>query len=199
MLRVLTVALAFLVVGTAEAGQAEGKAVNPDWVVPERIPEKYWDYMWGYRYKYSESCTVGWHPRTATFMGGPECSHLSNERLMEDAIKSIQYAQARSKAENFFDYYSELEGGSAPEYSLEQAKSDARALWVRTCIDAKAFKPSTFSDISQSFPGIAVLHAARLFKNARDTVSVMGGMVNCYEQARHAVDVYVSDVDIRHR
>ncbi|MFV9474673.1 hypothetical protein ACM5Q9_09665 [Advenella sp. RU8] len=164
-----------------------------------RLPEKYWSYMEGYLYKYSKDCTVRWAKRASAFITFGDCQNIGNEKLKADAIKSIEYAQARSKAKNFDEYYREIESKpkTIKHYSQEQAKSDAKELWRRTCIDAKSLRPTPFNEMAEQYPGIDRMHAARLFSNARMTVQGLGGMVNCAEQSYYVVEMYASDIDIR--
>lgn len=92
------------------------------------LPREHWEYMSGYQYEYADGCTVRWHDRSATFDVPTKCPPLSTERLNSDAIKSIEFAQARSKAKSFFEYYEEI-NPTKKQYTIEQAKADAKNLW----------------------------------------------------------------------
>lgn len=164
-----------------------------------RLPIRYWEYMDGYKYQYAEDCTVAWHVRTSSFLipTGGRCPELSDEKLKADAIKSIEYAQAKSSAKNFYEYYEEIEPTRTP-YTIDQSRADARALWSQSCLDAKTLRGVTpFNELSARYPGIDTIHAARLFSSARDLVKGLGGVLNCEEYAQYAVEMYASDIDIR--
>src|SRR5690606_27892103 len=164
-----------------------------------RLPQKYWDYMDGYRYKYTETCNVGWHERSASFLVSASCPELSNEKLNRDAIKSIEYARSKSNAKNFSEYYREIEVENRPResYSEAQARFDAIELWRQTCVNSKSMNFVSANEMAERFPCIDKVHAAKLFANATTTVKAMGGMVNCAEQARYSAEIYASDIDIR--
>ncbi len=161
-----------------------------------RLPREHWEYMDGYRYEYSDTCTVRWSVRSASFVVPDTCPALSADRLNEDAIKSIQYARARSDARNFNEYYESANLAKQP-YTIERAKADAKDLWEQTCIEAKSFKSTPFDEVSKRYPGIDPAHAGRLFSSAHKVVKGLGGVVNCAEQAHYAVETYASDIDIR--
>lgn len=166
----------------------------------DRLPQKYWEFMDGYKYQYAPDCTVVWSIRTASFLVPTTCPELSNETLKADAIKSIKYVQARSGAKSFHEYYeaNSVKGhpASAP-YSIDQSRADAIDLWRRACLNAKSLNFVPFVDMAKQYPGLDLIHAGHLFYNANQTVKGLGGMVNCAEQAGYAVSVYTSDIDIR--
>lgn len=179
----------------APAGRAQVAGEDPY----DSLPRQYWDYMEGYRYQYTDSCTVGWHVRSATFTVPESCPELSMDKLRSDALKSIEYARSKSTADNFLQYYERLEGRAKPRahYGRENAKADAKEIWRRACLDAKELKPANPNHLIDSYPGVDRMHALRLLQNARQTVTGLGGMVNCAEQAHYAVEMYASDIDIR--
>lgn len=193
MLR-LWIAAAAMVTFIVPAVAAQGNEADPY----NRLPMQYWEYMDGYRYQYAENCVVGWHARTASFLVSDKCPDLSDEKLKSDAIKSIRYAQSKSSAKNFYWYYEEMEGRTNL-YTIEKSREDARDLWARACVDAKAFKATPFAEMSKYYPGLSQLHAGRIFSNARATVKGLGGVVNCAEQAQYAIEIYAADIDIRAR
>lgn len=165
-----------------------------------RLPRQYWEYMEGYKYQYSENCLVGWHARSASFLIQTSCPELSDDKLNSDAIKSIKYAQGRSRAKNFSEYYAQFDvqkTSAEVPYSREHSIADAKSLWRKACLGAKELRSVPFFELADQYRGINRVHAARLFSNARDTVLGLGGFVNCAEQANYAVEVYAADVDIR--
>src|SRR5690606_18024864 len=153
-------------------------------------------------------------PKSAEFVVPGACSELIYDRLNADAVKSIEYMRSKSSANNFSEYYSSLESAhettqrnvaaepnrkSTSSYSVGQAAIDAIDLWRQTCVNAKSLNWVPFYEMAKRYPGIAKVHAARLFSNANDTVKALGGMVNCAEQAQYAVEIYAADIDIRAR
>lgn len=164
------------------------------------IPRHDWDFMDGYRYKYSEKCVVGWFIRGAVFSVPDGCPNLTQERLASDAIKSIAYVKKNSSAKNFFEYYESIEGKGlqhARNYTLEQSRSDARQIWIEACIAAKSMQIKPATEFYERYKGIQLLHVANLYSNAVQTARGLGGMVNCAEQGAYAAQIYTSDIDIR--
>lgn len=165
----------------------------------DSLPEKYWQYMDGYRYQYTESCLVGWDVKSAVFLVPESCPGSITGQLNSDAIKSIEYAKANSNARNFYEYYSSLDAKpqQSTQYSQFDARRDAKEMWRMACIDAKELRPANPNQLADSYPGIDRMHALRLIQNARQTVTGLGGMVNCAEQGYYVVEMYASDIDIR--
>lgn len=165
----------------------------------DSLPKEYWHYMDGYRYQYSDNCLVTWDVKSAVFVVPDACSVAIRDRLNSDAIKSIEYAKANSNANNFYEYYSKIEQKpqQARRYSELDARRDAKEIWRRACIDAKEMKPAHPDKLIDAYPGIKIIHVTRLIQNARDTVTGLGGMVNCAEQGHYVVEMYASDIDIR--
>jgi len=165
----------------------------------DSLPREYWHYMDGYRYQYSGNCLVTWDVKSAVFVVPDACSVAIRDRLNSDAIKSIEYAKANSNAQNFYEYYSNLDTKpqQARQYGHFEAMRDAKEIWRRACIDAKELRPANPNQLADSFPGIDRIHALRLIQNARQTVTGLGGMVNCAEQGHYVVEMYASDIDIR--
>lgn len=168
------------------------------------IPRDDWDFMEGYRYKYSENCVVHWHQRTASFLVPASCQNLSNEKLSKDAIKAIAYVKKNSKYNNFYEYYEssknedfQTKNINIENYTIEQSKLDARKIWLQTCLNAKAMNGVPAYKFYEQYSQINTFHVARLFKNANDTVRSLGGILNCAEQSHYAADTYTSDIDIR--
>jgi len=181
-----------------------------DYVEPERLMHRDdWDFMEGYKYMYSGTCSVGWHPRTAHFLVDSDCSKITDERMKSDAMKSIAYVKKHSSAKNFSEYYASLETASkltsetqtyttsAKTYTLEEANQDARTIWIQSCINFKSMKVEPAYKFYERYPKIQTIHVARIFSNATDTVKSTGGMINCAEQGKYSADIYTSDVDIR--
>lgn len=167
----------------------------------DSLPGKYWQYMDGYKYEYSGNCLVSWDVKSAVFIVPDACSVALYDRLNSDAIKSIEYMRSKSSAKNFYEYYQGLEPKPTPQpvrvYSREAAKTDAKDLWRQACLDAKELRPADSNELIDRYPGIKIIHALRLLQNARQTVSGLGGMVNCAEQGHYVVEMYASDIDIR--
>lgn len=165
------------------------------------IPQNDWDFMYGYRYKYSETCTVTWHPRGATFLVPTSCPKFSEEKIANDAKKSMAYVK-QTNAKDFADYYDSLKTNpevrnSTQTYSIEQSRQDARQIWVQACLNAKSLKGVPAFKFFEQYPNIKNVHVGRLFANANQTVQNLGGMVNCSELGQYAADTYTSDIDIR--
>lgn len=164
------------------------------------IPSEHWDFMEGYSYQYSEKCTVTWSTKPASLAVGPECRELSFSKLKSDALKSMDYVKKNSSAKNFFEYYESLEGRGvqhAPNYSIEQSRSDARKIWVEACIGAKSMQIKPATEFYERYKNIQLLHVAKLYSNGVQTAQGLGGMVNCAEQGAYAAQIYTSDIDIR--
>lgn len=166
---------------------------------PASLPDKYWHYMDGYSYRYSDNCLVGWDVKAAAFVVPESCSVSIGDRLISDAIKSIEYAKSNSNAKNFHEYYSKADSKPKQprQYSELDAKRDAKEIWRRACIDAKELRPAYPNQLADSYLGVDRIHALRLIQNARQTVAGLGGMVNCAEQGYYVVEMYASDIDIR--
>lgn len=181
-----------------------------------RLPKEYWAYMNGYRYEYGKGCTIRWINRASTFNAIGDCSGLSNDRLKADAIKSINYAKSVSNVKDFEEYYKLPEivnqqkeakatqlatkkktQQSASGYTIEQSRVDAYKLWYFTCSNRKSFNIVPFNEMAAKFPGIGQMHAARLYRHANAQVEMMGGMVDCGEGAKYAIQLYTTDIDIR--
>ncbi|CAM4314725.1 hypothetical protein [Kerstersia similis] len=187
---------------TSLSAHSESNSISAhglDQSISDRLPMEYWDYMPGYKYEYSNNCTVHWHVRTSTFLGGPNCQNISPEKLKSDAIKSINYAKSKSNAKNFDEYYFLLESPSKSTYTIHQANEDARTLWHVVCLQAKSNQLTSFSETYKQYTDIQFAHAARIYSNAVNTVRGTGGMLNCAEQARYAAELYTSDIDIRNK
>lgn len=165
----------------------------------DSLPGKYWHYMDGYRYQYTDNCLVGWDVKSAVFVVPDSCPEFVGDRLNSDAIKSIEYAKSKSDAKNFYEHYSTTghKPQQARQYSELDAIRDAKEIWRRACIDAKDLRSAYPNQLADNYPGIDRIHALRLIQNARQTVTGLGGMVNCAEQGHYAVEMYVSDIDIR--
>lgn len=163
------------------------------------MPREHWGYMLGYKYEYGNGCEIGWEFKSATFHSKGDCSFLTIEKIIEDALKSIEYAKANSNARNFHEYYSSLDvrPQQSTQYSQFDAMRDAKEIWRRACIDAKELRPANPNQLADNFPGIDRTHALRLIHNAWQTVTGLGGMVNCAEQGHYVVEMYASDIDIR--
>lgn len=167
-----------------------------------RLPMEYWEYMDGYKYQYSDGCSVAWHIRTSSFLIPRSCPDMSNEMLKDDAIKSIKYAKSKSNAENFYQYYNQLDEKEkqnklTQNYTISQSHEDARKLWYETCVNKKSLNFVPFAEMADRYPGIHKIHAARLYRHANTMIEMMGGMVDCSSDARHAVELYTKDIDIR--
>jgi len=100
------------------------------------LPQEYWSFMDGYEYKYPK-CHVSWSIRTASFLvGGEGCDSITMEKMVSDAIKSINYVKNNSSYTNFSDYNLSIQK-KRHIYSQNEARLDAEKIWIAGCLDYK--------------------------------------------------------------
>lgn len=167
------------------------------------IPEKHWSFMDGYKYEY-QGCMVGWNVRSATFsVLGEECERITSERMMSDALKSIEYVKGNSSASSFYEYY-ELLGSSSESYTVYQANQDAYIIWQAGCLDFKSgFIEKDFvkwlkvKEVTERYARIKNNFSNGLYFDGWETARLLEGVVSCGEISVYRVRDYTSGVDIR--
>lgn len=165
--------------------------------------------MFGYIYEYKNpDCTVAWHTRSATFLISDsdknQCDQISKEKLISDALKSIEYVKSKGDYENFSDYYSDLELRKIP-YSIQQANIDAKNIWIKGCLDyKKGLSTKNFGeanrlwDTTLQYPRIKRHLVIKLYGNGWDMALNNKGFIKCQEIGYYVAESFLDGLgDIR--
>lgn len=171
-----------------------------------RLPDQYWDFMPGYKYEYSKHCSIAWHERTSSFLMPYDC-YIGNEKLKDDAIKSIEYVKANSNAKNFDEYYRQVEKKQKTQnqgYTIEDSRVDAVRLWGSVCQNRKDYRtaprvenPMTLEWVIHEFYRIDKKHVATLYHHAVDVVEQYRGRLDCLNGALQSLQYLFPSTDIR--
>lgn len=167
------------------------------------LPQKYWDFMAGYEYKYPK-CTVSWSERTASFLvDGEGCNKISSEMMKNDTIKSIDYVRKNSSFTNFLDYNAAIEN-IRNSYSQNDENIDAERIWERGCLDfkeglnigdfSKTYNPA---ESIKKYDWLKINAVINLYSDGWNYARLMKGIVDCSYYAALRAREYVSGIDIR--
>ena len=167
------------------------------------------NFMLGYIYEYKNpDCTVAWHDRSATFLMSEsdknQCDQISKEKLISDALKSIEYVKSKGNYENFLDYYSDLELRKTP-YSIQQSNIDAKNIWIKGCLDyKKGLSTKNFGeanrlwDTTLQYPRIKRHLVIKLYGNGWDMALNNKGFIKCQEIGYYVAESFLDGLgDIR--
>lgn len=196
----LIVCFGLLVISLSNAEQQ--KSLEEFWAEKEEgkeysMPSKYWEFMNGYRYEYSNPvCNVAWHMRSATFLAsGDGCEQITSERMRKDAIISIEYVQQQGHYEDFSDYYYQLEENKKESSIVSYAlKRDARLIWIEGCNDSKrrmyvdkSKHLNNEKEMIRSYPELKERLVMMLYRNGWRSAEHKRGAINCSNAAAFIV------------
>lgn len=166
------------------------------------VPQKYWDFMDGYEYKYPQ-CSVHWHVRTSSFLvSGKGCNKISANKMKNDALKSIEYLRTNTLHPNFYEYYENQQfKKTKSQYTLYHAKTDATKIWNKGCMDYKKGNNEKnfpkYHQLPTNYPNLKRNAIVYLYSDGWNLARANKGFIECSSMADYRSNEYLSGIDIR--